>query len=376
LKKTVKLDARRAALRRARRIVVKVGSAVIAEHGRLRPKTIADLAYEVTVLQHRGYEVVMVVSGAVAAGYQPLGLDKPPKVVLERQAAASIGQPRLMAMFATAFGKHRVHVAQLLMSAIDIDHRRRFLSARHTLGHLLASGIVPIINENDALSDDELSVGDNDHLAALVSHVVSADLLVILSSVDGLLENGQPGHVIPYVEVGSSVDDHISNKMSSTGVGGMSAKVSAARLASDWGIPTVIAGGETPAHLREVLAGEEVGTLFVPRQRKVSSRKRWIAARTRSSGVLVIDSGARRAVLEKGASLLPSGIREVQGEFDMGARVEIHDEHGEPIAYGLVSYSSVDIARIKGKKSKELEAVLGYQYVPEVVNRDDMAVLD
>jgi glutamate 5-kinase len=376
LKKTVKLDARRVALRRARRIVVKVGSAVIAQHGRLRPKTIADLAYEVTVLQHRGYEVVMVVSGAVAAGYQPLGLAKPPKVVLERQAAASIGQPRLMAMFATAFGKHRVHVAQLLMSAIDIDHRRRFLSARHTLLHLLGSGVVPIINENDALSDDEVSVGDNDHLAALVSHVVSADLLVILSSVDGLLENGQPGHVIPYVEVGSSVDDHISNKMSSTGVGGMSAKVSAARIASDWGIPTVIAGGETPEHLRQVLAGEEVGTLFVPRERKVSSRKRWIAARTRSSGVLVIDAGARRAVLEKGASLLPSGIRDVQGEFDMGARVEIHDERGNPIAYGLVSYSSADIARIKGKKSQELESILGYQYVPEVVNRDDMAVLD
>ncbi len=354
---------------------MKVGSAVIAAHGTLRPRTIADLAYEITVLRHRGYEVVMIVSGAVAAGYKPLGLDKPPKVVLQRQAAASIGQPRLMAMFGNAFGKHRIPVAQLLISAIDIDHRRRFLSARHTLGHLLAKGIVPIINENDALSDDERSVGDNDQLAALVSHVVSADLLVILSSVEGLLANGQSGQVIPYVEVGSSVDEHISSQVSATGVGGMSAKVAAARIASDWGIPTVIAGGETAEHLRRVLAGEEIGTLFVPRQRKVRSRKLWIAARTRSSGVLVIDAGARRAILDRGASLLPSGIREVRGEFDMGARVDILDEDGRPIAYGLASYCAADILRVMGRKSTEIEPILGHQYVPEIVNRDDMTVL-
>jgi len=376
LTKTARLDPRRATLRRARRIVVKVGSAVIAAHGTLRPRTIADLAYEVTVLRHRGYEVVMVVSGAVAAGYKPLGLEKPPQIVLERQAAASIGQPRLMALFASAFGKHRIPVAQLLLSAIDIDHRRRFLSARHTLGHLLENGVVPIINENDALSDDELSVGDNDHLAALVSHVVSADLLVILSNVDGLLEGGRPGHVIPYVEVGSSVDTHISDGMSATGVGGMSAKVAAARSASNWGIPTVIAGGQTPAHLRRVLAGEEVGTLFMPRERKVSSRKRWIAARTRSSGTLVVDAGARRAILEKGASLLPSGIREVRGEFDMGARIDIADERGTPFACGLVSYCAADILRVMGRKSTEIAKILGHQYVPEIVNRDDMTVLD
>ncbi len=182
--------------------------------------------------------------------------------------------------------------------------------------------------------------------------------------------------MIPTVEVGSSVDAHIAGHLSTTGVGGMSAKVDAARLASDWGIPTVIAGGETAEHLRRVLAGEAIGTLFVPRDRKVSLRKKWIAARTRSSGALVVDAGARRAILEWGASLLPSGIREARGEFDMGARVEIVDERGRPLAYGLASYSAADIRRVMGRKSAEIAQILGHQYVPEIVNRDDMTVLD
>lgn len=357
-----------------RRIVVKVGSAVITEKGRLRPRMIADLAHDVTVLGHRGYEVVMVVSGAVAAGFDPLGLPGPPDAVVERQAAASVGQHRLMSVFAKAFGRHRIHVAQLLMSADDVENRRRFLSARHTLQELLTRGVIPIINENDALSDDEDKVGDNDHLAALVTNVVSAELLVLLTVVAGVRADGGEGPVIPQVEVGSSVEEHIRSKLSPSGVGGMKAKVSAAQLASDSGVPTIVADGTQPGILQRIVAGEEVGTIFLPRSSNLNQRKRWIAVRNRSLGVIIVDAGARQALVQRGASLLPSGILDVEGKFTMGSRVDIRDENGEVFAVGLASYSSDDIRRLRGKKVSEVKDVLGYEYVKEVVHRDDMVV--
>jgi glutamate 5-kinase len=362
-------------LGRVGRVVVKVGSGVIAARGRLRARVIEDLAYDITVLRHQKREVVMVVSGAVAAGFEPLGMPSPPTAVVERQAAASVGQHRLMAMFARAFLRHRLHVAQLLMTADDIENRRRFLSARHTLQVLLARGLVPIINENDALSDDEVKVGDNDHLAALVTNVVSAQLLVILSSVRGLYRNGDGENVIPRVDVGSSVDHHVTSAVSETGVGGMAAKVSAAHLAGRGGVPTIIAEGARPGMLQRILAGEEVGTIFLPRQSRLTSRKRWIAMRSRSMGAIRIDAGARRAILEEGASLLPGGIRGVEGAFEMGDRVEIQDESGEPLAVGLASYRSDDIRRLQGRRRTEYRDVLGFEYVKEIVHRDDLVLL-
>ncbi len=357
-----------------RRIVVKVGSAVISEKGRLLPDVIAEMAQEVVNLRHRGCEIVMVVSGAVAAGYEPLGMPSPPSQVVERQAAASVGQHRLLTIFAERFAKHRFHVAQLLMSADDIENRRRFLSARHTMQELLARGVVPIINENDALSDDEDKVGDNDHLAALVTNVVSADLLVILSTVEGLCADGGAGPVIPLVEVGSDVEHHIRGKLSATGVGGMKAKVSAARLAAFWGVPTVIGDGRRPGLLMRLLDGEPVGTMFVPRMHRITQRKRWIAFRNRSTGAVIVDVGARRALLRNGASLLPSGVTGVEGRFAMGARVDIRDETGEVFAVGLVSYSSDEIFRLRGRKASEIKSILGYEYVHEIVHRDDLVL--
>jgi glutamate 5-kinase len=362
-------------LGRVKRIVVKVGSAVIAGKGKPRPKVIENLAYDVTVLRHQGYEVVMVASGAVAAGFALMGLDAPPTTVVERQAAASVGQHRLMGLFAKAFERHRLQVAQLLMTADDIENRRRFLSARHTLQTLLSRGIVPIINENDALSDDESKVGDNDHLSALVTNVVSAQLLVMLSRARGVYANGD-GSVISQVEVGSSVEEHITTALSESGVGGMIAKVSAARLASQGGVPTIIADGLEPGLLPRIVKGEEIGTLFVPRENKLTARKRWIALRNRSHGVLRVDAGAKRAILQKGASLLPSGIRTVQGQFAMGARVELHDESGRAFAVGLTSYSAGEIRRLQGRKRSEFKEILGYEYTKEIVNRDDMVVME
>lgn len=359
-----------------RRIVVKVGSGVISAGGRFRARIAADLVHDTTVLRHRGYEVILVISGAVASGFRALGFSRPPSVVLERQAAAAIGQHKMMAMFAKLFVPHRTEVAQLLMSAHDIEDRERFLSARHTLLELLARGIVPIINENDALSDHEAIIGDNDHLAALVTNVACAELLIILSRVPGLLEGGGGTRVIPRVDVDADVAQHITRELSESGVGGMVAKVSAAGLAANWGVPTIIADGTKRGQLLQVIAGEDVGTLFVPRQPKIGARKRWIAFRTRSRGALVIDAGAKRALCERGASLLASGIRTVEGDFTMGARVDILDESRTPLGIGLASYSADEIRRLRGRRQAEIRELLGYEYVKEIVHRDDLVLLN
>ena len=371
-----------------RRVVVKVGSGIIAPMGRLDLLVIERIAKDVTALRDTGLEVVLVVSGAVAAGYLGMGRDQPPTAVVERQAAAAVGQYQLMTMFASEFEKCDTVVAQLLMMQDDIEDRRRFLSARHTLYELLSRGVLPIINENDPLADDEAKIGDNDHLAALVTSLTTADLLVILSTVAGVLRFGDgenetadgdralTAEVISTIEVGSEIDDHITDDQSETGVGGMRAKVRAARLASDWGVPTVIASGKEPGLLARVVSGEEVGSLFVPGVKRLTERKQWIAIRTRSRGSIVVDDGAKRALVERGASLLPIGIVEVEGDFGIGARVDLIDGSGEAFAVGLVSYSASEIQRMKGRQSGEFQEVLGYRYVEEIVHREDLVLLD
>ncbi len=358
-----------------RRIVVKVGSAVIAGKGRLRPKILAALAQDLMEVRRAGHEVILVVSGAVAAGYRRLGMHSLPTAVVERQSAASVGQHRLMATFSDLFEKHRVPVAQLLMSAEDIENRRRFLSARHTLQMLLSRGVIPVINENDALSDNEAKVGDNDHLAAMVTSVVSADLMILLTTVRGVYHDGN-GPVIPRVEVGSSLEQHIHSTLSDSGIGGMAAKVSAARLVSHWAVPTIIADGTESGTLQRILSGEPVGTLFLPRKQKLTARKRWIAVRAKSRGVIHVDNGARNAILNKGASLLPSGIVDVDGRFSIGSRVDLRDETESIFAVGLVSYASEDIQRLRGRRVSEIEDVLGYVYMSEMIHRDDLVILD
>lgn len=362
-------------LESVRRIVVKVGSAVVAGRGRLRPRIIAQLAADVSAVRHRGCDVVLVSSGAVAAGAPALGLSPPARTVLERQTSASVGQPRLMAAYAAAFRRHRLTTAQLLLTSEDIEHRRRFLSGRHTLLTLLSAGIVPIVNENDALSTDENKVGDNDHLAALVSNLVSADLLVLFSSVPGLMADGGRGPVLESVELQSDVERHVGRERSAIGVGGMGAKISAARLAGRGGVPTVIADGTQPGLLPRIVAGERVGTLLIPAAARLNARKRWIAQQTRTAGAIRVDAGARRALVERGASLLPSGVIDVVGDFPMGARVDIRDEDDRVFAVGLVSYSAPDVRRLQGRRKAEIRSVLGFEYTREIVHRDDLVLL-
>ncbi len=354
-------------------IVVKVGSGVISGKGKLRPKAIADLAHDITVLVHRGFRVVLVASGAIAAGHAALGLTRPPTNVIRRQASACVGQYRLMTTLAKAFNKHRIQVAQLLMMEDDIENRRRFLSARHALQFLLDKGVVPVINENDPLADEQATLGDNDHLAAMVTNVVSAQLLIILSTVPGVLDQ-DTDEVIREVRVGSAIERHVTGSVSVTGVGGMGAKIRAAQIASRGGVPTIIADGGVPGLLQRIVGGEAHGTLFVPQANKLSARKRWIVFRTKSRGTIRVDDGAKKALLERGASLLPSGVTGVDGRFAMGARVDVNDASNATVAQGLVSYSSEEIERMRGRKRSEFKKVLGYEYVDEIIHRGDMVV--
>jgi glutamate 5-kinase len=355
-------------------VVVKVGSAVLAGSGSLDPAAIEALAEGVEGLHGRGLRVVLVVSGAVAAGYAPLGFERPPSDVVARQAAASIGQPLLMNSLVQAFGRRGRAAAQLLMSAGDIEDRRRFLSARHTLFHLLDEGVVPVINENDALSDDEQRVGDNDHLAALVTSVVGAGLLCLLSRTDGVRRDGGAGDRIGVTDDAADLLEHVNDELSSTGVGGMRAKLSAARIAARSGVATVIADGRQPGILAGILDGEDRGTLVVPHVWEGNARRRWIAVRSRSRGTLVLDTGAEEALVHRKASLLASGIVSVEGNFTIGARVELRGPEGRWIGVGLVSYGADEIRRLVGRRAEEIEGVLGYRYVNEVIRREDLVL--
>ncbi|ANM32437.1 hypothetical protein ABI59_22710 [Acidobacteria bacterium Mor1] len=358
-----------------RRAVVKVGSAVLTEGGSLSWDALARLVRQTASLRLRGVETLLVVSGAVAAGYRGLGLDEPPREVVDRQAAASIGQPKLLAMLSGLFSAQGLEIAQLLLSAEDIEDRRRFLSARHTVQRLLAQGVVPVINENDAVSDDEIKVGDNDHLAALVAQLSSADLLVMLSTVDGVRRDGGEGPRFASISAGENVDEHLGENRSSTGVGGMQAKVAAARLASRHGTPALIARGDVADVLELALRGADVGTWFPPAEHGLTARKRWIAVRSRSRGALIVDAGAARALRDRGASLLARGIVAVEGEFTRGARVEIRDAEGACFAVGLASYDAREIERVAGASAEAFHDLLGYRYVDEIVHRDDLVLL-
>ena len=358
-----------------RRLVVKVGSAVLAPAGELLPGRVNRLSDQLAPLVAAGVGVTVVSSGAVASGFRMLGLSEPPRGIAAKQAAAAVGQPRLMAAWSAAFGHHGLACAQVLYTADDLEHRRRYLNARRTLNELLAAGVTPVVNENDTTSFDEIKLGDNDRLSALTADLVSADLLLILSTAQGLYEEGDPRRVVATVSDPAEAARHVRPEKSATGVGGMATKLASAALAAAWGIPTVVAGGAVPNVITRVLAGEPLGTLFRARRVKTGARKRWLAASARSRGCLRVDDGAARAITGRGASLLPTGVVGVDGTFERGAAVDIARADGTPFARGLVNFSSAEVEAIRGRKTRELEAALGYFYAAEVVHRDDLVLL-
>lgn len=354
----------------SKRLVVKVGSAVLADQGGLSIASVERLARDIGRVRHAGWEVVLVSSGAIASGFRALGLAKPPKAIRQKQAAAAIGQQRLMAAYAQAFAESGTTVAQVLLTADDFDHRLRFLNARRTLETLLEHRVLPIINENDSVSFAEIKLGDNDRLAALTSAMLRADSLVMLSTAPGLWASGTR-KVIPVVESIDAARTHVRAEKSGVGTGGMTTKLDAAEIVTTLGIECVIAPGSTESVLERVLAGESIGTRFIAQRSRIDSRRRWIGLSARARGTIEIDAGAARALAARGASLLPSGITDVSGDFDTGSVVEIVHQ-GTTIARGLTAYAAAEIRQIRGLRASQIAERLGYTHCDEVVHRDDL----
>lgn len=356
--------------------VVKLGTQLLTDPktGRLDPHYLAAVAKEVAQLRGRGIHVTIVSSGAIGAGVAELSLPKRPTDLAALQAVAAVGQRRLMDAWADAFEPFKMPVAQLLLTREDIDDRTRFLNVRNTVHAAHELGAVPIINENDTISTDELikiTFGDNDILAAMVSAALRAHLLVLLSNVDGLLdESGQSVRLVESVEQARQL---VREEKSALGKGGMNSKLDAARMVTDAGEVMVVANGRDENVLVRLFDGEEVGTLFAPSPKKRSSRSRWIGA-ARPAGSIVVDAGAASALIEKNRSLLPAGIVSVEGEFAPGDIVAIIGPAGETIARGLSNYAAIDIQRIRGKKTAQVREMLGDAAYDEVVHRNNLVV--
>ncbi len=362
--------------------MIKVGSAVLAssEKGLDEPR-IERLAAEISGLLDQGREVILVSSGAIAAGLTKLGLVKKKGMPLSlKQAAAAIGQSSLMWIYEKTFGAHGRKVAQVLLTREDLSNRTRFLNARNTFHTLLEYGVVPIVNENDTVSVDEIKFGDNDSLSGMVAHLIDADLLVILSDVDGLYtvdpKLDPSAELVSVVDkINAEVEHAAGDAQTLIGTGGMRSKIMTARKVGAYGTPMVIINGEKPGLLKVLFDGGEVGTLFLPRPDKQDSRKHWIAYTVTATGRVTVDDGGREALVNKGKSLLPGGVVKVEGSFKVGECVTCVDRTGQAFARGLVKYSSTDLDRIKGLKTSQIASVLGRKDYDEVIHRDDLVIL-
>ena len=358
-----------------RTVVIKLGTQVLSDtDGRLDSAFLGSIAGQIAQLRSRGIRATIVSSGAIGAGLRELNLPKRPTDLSHLQAVAAVGQRRLMDAWAAAFSAHSLPVAQLLLTREDVDDRTRYLNVRNTIGAVHELGGVPIVNENDTISTDELvkiSFGDNDILAALVAHALLADLLVLLSNVDGILDpSGKPVRLIEKLD---SARDLVRAEKSALGKGGFNSKLEAARMVTESGEVMVVADGRTENVLPRILDGEELGTSFLPAGRKLSSRSRWIGS-ARPAGSIYVDDGAIRAVVERNKSLLPAGITKVAGDFARGDVVAICSADGTPVARGLTNYSSADVERVRGKKTADVRALLAEAAYDEVVHRDNLVV--
>ena len=373
--------AARRELGRVRRLVVKVGSGLITTaHAGLEPKRIDALVADLAAAR-RERDVVLVTSGAIATGMARLGLPERPRTIPEKQAAAAVGQSALMWHYEAAFKRHDVAVGQVLLTAQDISDRARYLNARNTLVTLLELSVLPIVNENDTVAVEEIKVGDNDNLSALVASLIDADLLVLLTDVDGLY-TADPA-MSPdarKIDTVDAVTDDIAklvwDRTPGASVGGMATKLEAAQKAAASGIPMVIANGHEEGALARILAGETVGTYFAPRAEGLAARKRWIAFAVPPQGRLTVDAGALRALRDQGRSLLPSGVVEVDGEFSAGEVVAVVAQvDGREIGRGLVNFDASELRKIQGAQTQHIEARLGYRSVDEVIHRDNLVML-
>jgi glutamate 5-kinase len=372
---------RKELLKTVKRVVIKIGSRVLTDsNGSLDMEVIGRICSEIALLRHQGLQVVIVSSGAIAAGRGELGLTDKPRTIPHKQAAAAVGQPRLMQAYQESLAPHNIVSAQVLLTSEDLGSRQRFLNATATLDALLGFGIIPIINENDTVVVDEIKFGDNDNLSALVTNVAEADLLLILTDIEGYYSadpNTDPNAVlIPLVKVITrEVERAAGGSGSTVGTGGMATKVAAAKKAGKNGVATIMASGKRCGIISSVMNGKEVGTLFLPSGTGLNRRKHWIAYTLKPSGRIFVDNGAKTALIKKGKSLLPSGITAVEGRFERGACVRLCDLNGVEFARGLSDYSGAETTRLAGCKSSDIETILGYYYGDVVVHRDNLVLL-
>ncbi|HWP24035.1 MAG TPA: glutamate 5-kinase [Candidatus Binatia bacterium] len=375
------LDHKKAILRATRRVVVKIGSQILSSPTGIEEERLGERARELAALHDRGKAVVVVSSGAIAAGMSRLGRKERPKTIPEKQALAAVGQIRLMALYEQHFSRYGKSVAQVLLTHEDLADRQRYLNAKHTFSMLLQSSIIPIVNENDTVAVDEMKFGDNDHLSALVATLLEADLLVILSDVEGVYDRDPRAHdgatLIPLIREGQEIArSAIAGAPGVLGTGGIATKIAAAEKAAAAGIPTIVANGMRPAVLEAVFNESElVGTLVLPRGNRLRNRKHWIAFNLKPAGDLIVDYGARDALVQKKKSLLPSGLKQVLGSFRVGDCVRCLDADGREFARGLVNYSAQELNQIKGLHTSEIEKVLGYKAYDEIIHRDDLVLL-
>ena len=368
----------RATVGAASRLVVKVGSSSLTrtDGGRLDVSALRTLVEVLAERRRAGSQVVLVSSGAIAAGLGPLGLARRPGDLATQQAAASVGQGALVAAYQSAFAEHGLTVGQVLLTADDVTRRTHYTNARRTFDRLLELGVVPIVNENDTVATQEIRFGDNDRLAALVTDLVGAQGLVLLTDVDGLYD-GPPGLGtplrVPFVATTADLDTvRIGGTGSAVGSGGMVTKVEAAGIAGAAGVPTLLTRLED---VTAALAGADLGTVFAPAAATRASRKRWLAHATTARGRVVLDEGAVTAVAVRGTSLLPAGITGVTGDFSAGDAVDVCGPDGRVIARGLVNYASAELPRLLGRSTRDLARELGPAYEREVIHRDDLVVL-
>ena len=372
-------EKRASILYNARRVVVKVGSNVLTEDYGLNLKAIRSISRQICRLIDGGIEIILVSSGAMASGIRKVGLDKRPDEIPKRQAIAAIGQAGLIMEYEKAFARYHKKVAQILLTGDDLNNRKRYLNARNTLCMLLSWQVVPIINENDTVMIEEIQFGDNDNLAAMITLLMDADILVNLTDIDGLYtkdpRTSPDADFIPLVSIiGEDIKKIAGDIPGALGTGGMLSKINAAKKVTAAGIPMIIANGGRPDVLKKLFSGKNVGTFFTPNKKKLKSRKCWIAFTLKPKGVIRIDDGAAEAILTKGKSLLPSGIVGVEGEFSVGAPVEFRKTDDETLGTGLVNYSSTDIRKIMGLKSSQIKNRLGHKPYDDVIHRDNLAV--
>ncbi|MHB1127521.1 MAG: glutamate 5-kinase [Bacillota bacterium] len=362
------------------RLVVKVGTSTLTHsNGQLNLYHLEKLVRQLADIANQGKEVVLVTSGAVGAGIGKLGLKQRPKNIPEKQAAAAVGQGVLLHMYEKLFAEYGHTVAQVLLTREDVADRRRYLNARNTLLTLLQYRVIPIVNENDTIAVDEIRLGDNDTLSALVAGLVDAHLLILLTDTDGLFtgnpKSNSQATLIPLVsEINQDIEGLAGGAGSTGGTGGMATKVHAARIAMGTGIPMIIANGSREGIIRRILQGEGEGTLFITKEGRMHARKRWIAFGSDIQGSIHVDAGATQAILTGGKSLLPIGVTAVIGSFEAGNVVSVIGPEGQEIARGMVNYNATEVEKIKGKKSSEIASVLGYKDYDEIVHRNNMSL--